>query len=328
MGWVCAVGERAPAVPDTLPAGLPTDAQAACSPVWRDPELARIWKASVGRKLPTQRRVKSSTNQTQDDVGPPVTQKVTPAPFDAKTMLRELRVFYDANGISALNFHCKHHAICSGGSPAFITAQETYVGPDYMTGPLPRLLFLSLDSGKLKPEPEARTMEAVRQRTIARDVNDLHKGNHWYQTHALALELLAPFDPSLRLDCVVRHFAHMNSAKCCQNNPRNAQAAAVLFENCRPFIAKELELLQPDIIVSQGNHAMKAVAEGFSEPAPRLRGSCAIRIIRCGGQPALWIATYHPTARAALYENQLKTGRRAYVDAVKRFINGKDEPLR
>ncbi|PYQ74283.1 MAG: hypothetical protein DMG01_21090 [Acidobacteria bacterium] len=54
----------------------------------------------------------------------------------------------------------------------------------------------------------------------------------------------------LRLDCVVRHFAHMNSAKCCQNNPRNAQAAAVLFENCRPFIAKELELLQPDIIVS------------------------------------------------------------------------------
>ena len=116
--------------------------------------------------------------------------------FDAKTMLRELRVFYDANGISALNFHCKHHAICSGGSPAFITAQETYVGPDYMTGPLPRLLFLSLDSGKLKPEPEARTMEAVRQRTIARDVNDLHKGNHWYQTHALALELLAR--PSIR----------------------------------------------------------------------------------------------------------------------------------
>jgi len=115
----------------------------------------------------------------------------------------------------------------------------------------------------------------------------------------------------------------MNSAKCCQNNPRNAQAAAVLFENCRPFIAKELELLQPDIIVSQGDHAMKAVAEGLSEPAPRLRGSCAIRIIRCGGRPALWIATYHPTARAALYKNQLKTCRRAYVDAVKRFINGK-----
>ncbi len=107
------------------------------------------------------------------------------ARFDG-SVVNELRAFYDANRIGALSFNCKHRRSCSAASAVFIPAQETYVGPDYGARGLPRLLFLSLDSGHLDPDPNARTMEALQRRTIANDVYALPRGKHWYQTHALA----------------------------------------------------------------------------------------------------------------------------------------------
>jgi hypothetical protein len=50
LGWVTAVGNRAPAVPEPLPPGLPPMELAGLSPVWRDPELAVRWNAASGRK--------------------------------------------------------------------------------------------------------------------------------------------------------------------------------------------------------------------------------------------------------------------------------------
>jgi hypothetical protein len=57
LGWTTAVGSRAPAVPDPLPAGLPPLELAGLSPVWRDPDLARMW----GR---TNRTVRESAKNT------------------------------------------------------------------------------------------------------------------------------------------------------------------------------------------------------------------------------------------------------------------------
>src|SRR4051812_22861511 len=101
----------------------------------------------------------------------------------------QLHAFYDARGISALAFRCKHEEACRAQSPQFTTAQETYVGPDYESGRLPRLLFMSLDSGSLDANPASRTMEAVRRRVLAGEVSRLPKGKHWYETHDLALTL-------------------------------------------------------------------------------------------------------------------------------------------
>src|SRR5205807_1787759 len=108
-------------------------------------------------------------------------------------MLEDLRRYYDEKKIGAFSFACPHEAECSGGAPNFTRAQESFVGPEYEKGSVPRLLFLSLDSGSADGDPAAKTLEAARGRELARDVTLLPKGKHWYQTHELAVLLLKQF---------------------------------------------------------------------------------------------------------------------------------------
>ena len=86
-------------------------------------------------------------------------------------------------------------------------------------------------------------MAAIRAHEMARDVEKLHKNKHWYLTHELAWVLLRQFVPGLKISRVNRYFAHVNSAKCCQNNPQRRQASSTLFDNCRRFIPGELRIL-------------------------------------------------------------------------------------
>ena len=76
-------------------------------------------------------------------------------------MLRELNAFYESHGISPVGFRCPSRAMCSANSPRFTSAKASHVGPSYEDGELPRLLFLSLDSGSADPDPRQRTAEAV-----------------------------------------------------------------------------------------------------------------------------------------------------------------------
>jgi len=72
-------------------------------------------------------------------------------------MLEQLKNYYKSNGISALNFNCKHQEICRGSCSDFTTAKEAFVGPEYEKGSIPRLLFLSLDSGSEGKDPQDRS---------------------------------------------------------------------------------------------------------------------------------------------------------------------------
>ena len=213
-------------------------------------------------------------------------------------MLDRLREYYKAHGISALGFACQHQAACSAESPRFTTAQESFVGPDYGTR-LPRLVFLSLDSGRLDSNPAIKTMEAVRRRVLADDVHRMPKGKHWYQTHRLALDLLQPFDSTLRIERVSRYFAHVNGAKCCQNNPEHQKADRLLFENCREYVGGEIRILRPDILVTQGREARDAVEHHFRgiERGQFMadREECEYRIVETApNRAAIWFAAYHP----------------------------------
>ena len=114
-------------------------------------------------------------------------------------MLRKLNAFYDSHGISPVGFRCTSLSTCSADSPDFTEAKASFVGPSYEARQLPRLLFLSLDSGSAHCNPWQRTAEAVRRQELATDVAALHKGKHWYRTHELALELLGQFKAGLTL---------------------------------------------------------------------------------------------------------------------------------
>ena len=227
-------------------------------------------------------------------------------------MLRKLNAFYESHGISPLNFHCLSHSRCSANSPHFTEAKASYVGPRYEKRELPRLLFLSLDSGSSYPDSRNRTAEAVRHRELARDVAGLPKHKHWYRTHEMASELLRQFKTDLTVTDTRLYFAHVNSAKCCQNKPGRRQADRTLFENCRRFIPGELSILSPDIIVTQGKQAKKAILKRFVVRQHDVRAvdspgyvydahyETGVIEVESGTNECLWLQTYHPGERGPL----------------------------
>ena len=153
---------------------------------------------------------------------------------------------------------------------------------------------MSLDSGSGDRNGRNRLPEVLRQQEeIERDVLALHKGKHWYRTHELAWYIFKRFDPGIRVEDAKRHFAHANSAKCCMNKPGRKQADRVLFRNCQEYLRGELEILCPDVIVTQGAEAKKAV-ESFYEPPERIGEDEYASTILMNSRKVFWLHTYHP----------------------------------
>lgn len=224
-------------------------------------------------------------------------------------MLENLTTFYETHGISPVNFRCSSRAACSARYPHFTEAKASFVGPRYEDRTLPRLLFLSLDSGSGHQDPQRRTAQAVQLRELRRDVEKLPKHRHWYRTHEMALELLRQFDVQLQVADTRLYFAHVNSAKCCQNKSGRKTADSTLFENCRRFIPEELRILNPDIVVTQGDPAKDAILKSFAvrrhvvrtvESDPRFQHDAHYETglieLKPEWKTCLWLQTYHPSA--------------------------------
>jgi uracil-DNA glycosylase len=174
---------------------------------------------------------------------------------------------------------------------------------------LPRLVFLSLDPGRSVHLHERMLIgqRLSEQRWVEHELlrGRARQSTHWYRTHELALTLLLPFAPCLTIGAVHDYFAHTNSAKCCLNYPGRAQADDRLFDNCRSYIAGELEVLRPEILVTQGIMAKRAITE-----------SDALRIVKAAATPtdcaeveyaggrALWLCTYHPRYFQGFYRQR------------------------
>jgi hypothetical protein len=214
-------------------------------------------------------------------------------------MYKELTDYYRLNGISALDFSCPHFSSCSQQFPKkFTTAKEAFVSSGYISHKLPRLVFVSLDSGSAEIDPALKTLESVRKwEEEKEDVLSLPKNKHWFRTHELAYIILRNFQSGLKLEDARHYFAHINSAKCCENNPGRGQANQILFDNCRRFIPRELEILDPDIIITQGKWGKLALQGAF----PVLKNPDyipvelkEIRFVSINYHPVIWIETYHP----------------------------------
>ena len=225
------------------------------------------------------------------------------------SMLERLTAFYESNGISPIDFRCPSRQVCSASSPHFTEATASFVGPRYEEHLLPRLVFLSLDSGSGEPDPQNRTPEAVRVRNLACDVATLPKHKHWYRTHEMAFELLCQFEPRLTVADTRLYFAHVNSAKCCLNKLGRKQADSTLFDNCRRFLPGELRILKPDIVVTQGGWAKDVILKSLIVRRHIVRTVESARRFRLDGhyetglievepdtKTSLWLHTHHPSS--------------------------------
>jgi hypothetical protein len=168
---------------------------------------------------------------------------------------------------------------------------------------MPRLLFLSLDPGKLT-SPESVRAQRTRQgkcrvNHFSHSREEFPKYQHWYRTHELAWTLLHQFNPELTIEEACLYFAHTNSAKCCMNKDKHQLADRRMFEKCRAFIPGEIEALSPDILVTQGDYAMRAVESGFAIER-RVDGG----ILKLGHGNVRWIQSYHPNCRGGMFYTQ------------------------
>lgn len=95
---------------------------------------------------------------------------------------------------------------------------------------------------------------------------------------ALALSRAADGDPAQRVYIA-------NTLKC--RPPRNRNPAPEEMLKCEPFLVRQIELVQPRIILAMGRFAVQALLRS-SEPIGKLRG----RVHRYQGVPL--VVTYHP----------------------------------
>ena len=239
-------------------------------------------------------------------------------------MLRELEACYVRKGLWPRDFSCRHFASCSAGQERFTQAKCSFVGPEYVKGTLPRLVFLSLDSGDGDVNPETRTFAAVRRTELGRDVSRLHKNQHWDITHDFSLRLLQQFQSALSIGTALPHIAHVNTVKCSANLQGRQQAPPQMYQNCRHHIFEELRILQPDILVSQGAEARKAVEDLFRHASfQRLESEGAkggLGVLEgLNDRNTLWIQMHHPSAYGLFHKQKQQLWPR-YVESARRFM--------
>lgn len=207
-------------------------------------------------------------------------------------LLTALSQFYRSKGIHPLDFRCPNRSSCAQGAVKFTEARSALVGTRY--GDPVRIVILSLDPGLGWPDPNQRTLEGYRKSHSETRIERLPKNRHWYRTIATVAELISSLGFQRSPEEAFHCFAHVNAAKCTLNLPRNRQAPQHLFDNCRGFLAEELALLEPDVVVTQGRKSADALAtlRNPADPNPSL--------LRFGSHDLYWIQLAHPTARGDL----------------------------
>lgn len=250
---------------------------------------------------------------------------------DPESMLTSLDQYYGQQGISAVGFACKNKHACSAGCipEQFVTTREAFVGVEYEKGTLPRLLFVSIDAATdwPGPKPEERTLRAMRDSEPTPCSNAAQRGTHWYETHEFACRLLEPFaeaqlGEAVPFDQICGYFAHTNSAKCKNLAMGTQQGKSVLFANCRQFIPGEVEVLRPQIIVTQGMWAREALRGAFSvEREERMPGQpdYGYQVVKLAHHTAIKFETAHPRAFGRFWREK-RIAYPFYVEAAQQFL--------
>src|SRR5207248_15701 len=83
----------------------------------------------------------------------------------------------------------------------------------------------------------------------------------------------------------------------------NAEARSVLFERCREYLLPELEILCPQVIVTQSRQAARSLSKVLGTEE-QWGSSCRYQSAIICERPVLWIITYHPSARKRYWDEK------------------------
>ena len=243
---------------------------------------------------------------------------------DEPSLIDKLTDYYEEKKIRSTNFHCRYFERCRQGMcltpekarskdeiyDTFTPAKSALVGKHY-EHTTPRLLFISSDPGSAiySASGSARSHSfASRQSRTPESLQchpkfELHEMNpHWRYTHEMAhviYEKCSVLPRRIRVEDTLDYFAHANTVKCSVNkrgdnkNKRNkGEAPSRLFNNCRWYLRGEIDVLSPDVIITQGKRAREGVMHAFQEFS--VKWGIIQTINLSNGKQVLWLPIYHP----------------------------------
>lgn len=236
------------------------------------------------------------------------------------TLRRKFAEYYVECKIHPQHFACPHQDFCRQFAHRrdMTETKMSMVGRHYGEH-FPRIVVLSLDppSGNRGAyvEPHQRTTECISERHENDDYSATRPNNpHWAMTQIIVKDILCWFgyvaQPGVAvvkesyagrpIENVSAFFAHVNVAKCSMNNPGKGQAHRKVHVKCADsYLAGELKILAPDILITQGNAANEITARLLN--AERFSPSdlpCA-RKIDLEGKTTLWLPMRHPARQLA-----------------------------
>lgn len=128
-----------------------------------------------------------------------------------------------------------------------VEVSQCYVEREYKGHRIPRIVVVSLSV----PQPDLRPDENSEPRW----------NEHWRGTTTTVRSLLCPFvcldpagepeDESTRT--IEQLFVHVRTGKCHSNAYGGREETPKLYRNCGEYLRKEVSILKPDVIVTQGN---------------------------------------------------------------------------
>ena len=236
----------------------------------------------------------------------PIDTEMTPMRSAVRDRQVELGI-----GASAGCFHCEEFdescypsMIKKKGEVEVVKGDWTYVGQQYgqaiIAEKRAKILFVSMERPLSKPKPEEFEETQYQFRTACLKRSNPHMGG-------TDVELKYLLDPT---PCEQRcqQFALTNSVRCRpSSNSARSQSTPTMIAKCQAHTKAIIEILAPDIIVTQGGHPSDSIIKLF-DPEPEVvfkrdneRHSRSLRkaeVRRSGG--ILFLLTAHPARHPGL----------------------------
>ena len=286
-------------------------------------------------------KIQKKLNQYYEDVG---IAPITDIPVTSNNLDAIFAAFRCPNKDS-----CRDACQAAQGKAHFlartegVTISPYYKKRKYIGYRIPRIVVVSLSA----PKPDFSSTES----TESPERKPLNP--HWRGTTTTVRSLLRVFieldragdagDQSTNI--IEQLFVHVRTAKCCSSAGGTNQESDIVYQNCGPYLRKELRILKPDVIVTQGNSAhYQAEQHVFDEiaqqtpvrPVQGIPNSIArIVSLKGDGRRIYWLRSYFPTGQTQFYpdnagskiapENDLRGAHREYLvhygEDIQRFIN-------
>jgi hypothetical protein len=253
----------------------------------------------------------------------------------------KLNQFYYQKGIHPLSFKCKHNQNCRqfANNGQMTETKMSMVGSKY--GILyPKITVISLDppsgirtDGNSRWQfttPMERTTDSV-SLTHEKDNYNIDRPNpHWAMTQIIIKEILALWGykanhnsavvlesySGRHIENVSAYFAHVNVAKCSMNNEGQRQANSFVHNTCsQSYLLKELTLLEPDILITQGATTNKILGKMFIDREISVSELPLSKILNFGSNKCLWLPMHHPTQQI----NKIRNAWPYYLMAIKNW---------